>query len=205
MPRMGQPNLAVVSDDMPPELETLTCIAGHEWQRKRVNGGMPQSCPRHQRFMDETLARRLQPPDLVVDSWVIAGENLGQPDYVKRWRKKWEKVVRRVGAMQNSWRGVDLELVDVYVRHLRLAELHRLYAEMTPYITSKDTGMVRQHPGWERSHIEERLAREAAVDLGFVEAHSAPPQQGGSDDGDQEPGDGGGFVDDQLGPDGKPL
>jgi hypothetical protein len=44
-------------------------------------------------------------------------------------------------------------------------ELHGEEAELDPYVTNEDTGVVRAHPGWERALAESREARMIAVEL----------------------------------------
>lgn len=207
---MGRPNLAVVNEEDPTfEVETLTCACGHMWQRPPAGGVPPRTCPEHRRFMEEPLSQRCSPPARVLKEWRTAAALLEDDEYVKRWTRTWEQTVRLLAARAKTFRGLEIEPIEIYVRHSRLAELHRLYAEETPYVTSEQTGMVRQHPGWEAARIEERLAKESARELGLVSAKQS--SQGGNDDGrhGSEPDDGGDagdrVIDDQLGPDGKPL
>ena len=126
---------------------------------------------------------------------------LDPPDkYVTRWRKAWERTVRILAAQAGSFAPVDLEGVEEYIRHRRLAELHRAYAEFDPY-QSTNAGSVKPHPGWYQAQLEEQAARRTAIRLGLEPGEGAQVAQGGPDD----PRDDFEVYDDQLGPDGKPL
>jgi hypothetical protein len=134
----------------------------------------------------------------VVDLWEETAV-LDPPDqYVARWRKAWERVVRILAAKAGTFAKVDMEAVEEYIQHRRLAELHRAYAEYDPYQTT-NAGSVKPHPGWYQAQVEAAAARRTAMALGLE------PDQTAQDVGGDIPGDDYQVYDDQLGPDGRPL
>jgi len=178
--------------------ETLQCFAGHSWTRPETRGGKPTACPEHIRYLNEPISSRLRPPRRVRDLWEETAVLDDPAVYVDRWRKVWERTVRIVAARAGTFAKVDVDLVEDYVQHRRLAELHRAYAEYDPYQTT-NAGSVKPHPGWYQSQVEAVAARRAAIALGIEPDPAAPHDSGG------EPGDDYSVYDDQLGPDGRPL
>lgn len=146
---------------------TLVCRAGHEWTIPRPRRGKwPEYCAEHKRFFLEQLSGRLKPPTRVRQEWAEQGKMMGDEDYVKYWTKAWTKVVRLLGARGGSWNSVDIRTVEDYIRALRMAELHRLYAQDRPYIES-DRGTMKPHPGFELAKESDAEARRLAVELGL--------------------------------------
>lgn len=151
-----------------------------------------------------------------MQEWEDAEENLvNEVGYARRWRLKWKEKIRILAAKQGSWSDLDLEGLDEYIRHLRFAELHRLYAQDDPYYTTK-SGQIREHPGWKRSDAEMRRARECAVLLGLTHDITPAPKRGPDRQPRRTPtmpsaleqeaeqlDDG--IIDNQVGPDGEPL
>lgn len=144
----------------------LTCLAGHTWEAPR-RGATNRWCPGHRHFGTERIAQKNLPPDLEVERWKSTAQRLTEPGYVKRWTKRWEEVVRMVAARQGTFGALPLDDINEYIRHERLAELHRHFAELDPY-TETETGSARAHPGWERARIEEVAARQSARKLGLL-------------------------------------
>jgi phage terminase small subunit len=113
-------------------------------------------------------------------------------------------------------------MVEDYIRALRMAELHRLYAQDRPYIES-DRGTMKPHPGFELAKEADVEARRLAVGLGLEPAptnevtHHAPaPQRRESRERResaadyfntrlQEEAEDVGEVEHPTGPDGEPL
>lgn len=156
-------------DDIP---NTATCIAGHEWEPTGRSGNIASACPRHVKFFRQQLSARLKPPKMVVQEWAEQAKMLDDDEYVDRWKGVWNNTVRLLGARFETWVKVDPKAVELYVRSLRLAELHRLYAQDHPYIEGR--GTVKAHPGWELSEKEERKARQLALDMGLVDPPGVP-------------------------------
>src|SRR5215469_2692003 len=179
--------------------ETLDCFAGHSWTRPHSRGGKPTACPEHIRYLNEPISGRLRVPKRLLDLWAETAVVDEPPVYVKRWTKVWERVVRILAAKASTFAAVDMDLVEEYVRHQRLAELHRSYAEYEPYSTST-YGSIKAHPGWHQAQVEELQAKKVAIELGLVPDPKAKDTGGSGDDlGGYE------IYDDQLGPDGNPL
>lgn len=182
------------------ETEVLDCAAHHTWERPRSHSGnKPRFCPEHAKFGQWDLPPRLKPPKRVIEEWKMSAVLEPTTQYVARWRKFWERTARQVAAINNAFSLVDELLIERYVRHCRLAELHHAYAVQEPYPMGT-SGVVRQHPGWERARVAERAAHNLAVELGLVVLSAPEPVQEESDDADQSP-----VFDDQVGPDGNPL
>lgn len=178
--------------------ETLQCFAGHEWVRPFSRGGKPTACPEHIRYLNEPISARLKPPRRVTEVWEETAVVDEPPVYVRRWTKAWERAVRIVAAQHGTFTAVDVDKVEEYVRHKRLAELHRAYAEFDPYQTT-NAGSVKPHPGWYQAQVEETFAQRTARDLGLTPDPSAQAGSGPEDDWQD------GVYDDQIGPDGKQL
>jgi hypothetical protein len=179
--------------------ETLQCIAGHSWTRPESRGGKPHACPEHARFLTEPLSYRSRAPKRLIELWEETAVIDPPEQYVQRWRKVWERTVRAVAAQRGTFASVDMDMIEDYVQHKRLAELHRAYAEYDPYQTT-NAGSVKPHPGWYQSQVEATAARRAAIALGLEPDPSAPQGKGGDwPDEDSQ------VYDDQLGPDGRPL
>jgi hypothetical protein len=181
--------------------ETLTCFVGHEWVRPFAAGGKPTACPQHVKFLNEVISPRLRPPPRTIALWEETAV-LDEPDeYVRRWTKFWLRVVRILAAQAGNFGSVDIEGVEEYVQHRRLAELHRAYAEFDPYQTTVQ-GSIKPHPGWYQSQVSAKSARQVGIRLGLF-GRDPDAQDGGGrsepEDDDYE------VLDDQLGPDGNPL
>jgi hypothetical protein len=146
----------------------------------------------------------LGPPRRVTDEWRRAARALGVDGraYAQRWRDLWERAVLQARGLGPP-REVDLELVEAYVRHRRLADFHRHFAESEPY-HSKPSGIVHAHPGWGMAQREERLAAHAAGVLG-IHAREVEPEEPSANGHVDEEELVGAVNDDQLGPDGQPL
>lgn len=198
---------------------TVRCVAGHTWEhpidaKKRAG----KVCPIHEKFFKQRYPEKYGPPARVEQGWEDTEENLvTEVGYARRWRAMWKRAVRTVAARQNSW-SVDLVTVEKYIWHLRWAELHRLYAQDEPYVTSS-SGAVREHPGWKLAEAEEKRAQAIATELGiegpdrnFVGISGDKPpgkkkrSQAGASVLEQEAEEReDGIVDNMVGPDGKPL
>ena len=167
--------------------------------------------------------KRLHPPERVLTQWSRRGKAVGEAGYRQRWAAFWKRVVTTLYARADDWKDEDLHLVAEYVRRCRLVELHVEEAELDPYPVNPDSGFKRPHPGWERSLAEAREARAIAVELRLtprarrVSDIDIPPSDrptGGrgaagtsgraADVGPNGETDGG-WIDDQVGPDGDPL
>jgi hypothetical protein len=188
-----------MTPDLLPGLDTeeLHCFAGHDWTRPKSRG-TPKACPEHHKFLADIIGPRFSPPRRVINVWESTAV-LDEPDaYVRRWKRVWERTVRILAARAGTFQTVDLEAVEDYVQHKRLAELHRAYAEYDPYQTTVQ-GSIKPHPGWYQSQVEEKAARQAAIRLGLIDDGGGAPAQDGADMDDFE------VYDDQIGPDGKPL
>ena len=148
----------------------VECLAGHTWEAPR-RGATGRWCPDHRHFGSEPLAKKNLPPDLEVERWKSTATRLGEAGYVKRWSKRWEEIVRIVAARQGTFGALPLHDINEYIRHERLAELHRHFAEQDPYPTT-ETGSEKAHPGWERARIEEVATRQSARKLGLIESLS---------------------------------
>jgi hypothetical protein len=159
----------------------------------------------------------LQPPARVRAQWARRGKTIGDRGYTLRWAQFWKRTVLPL-AERESWRDEDIALVAEYVRRCRLVELHVEEAELDPYPANPDSGFARPHGGWERSLAEAREARAIAVELKLTPRarHAAgidiPPAgmpgggHGGRPAGDVDYyGETGAWIDDQVGPDGRPL
>ena len=181
------------------DVETLQCFAGHAWTRPHTRGGKPTACPEHIRYLNEPISPRLKPPRRIVDLWEETAVLDEPAQYVKRWTKAWERAVRIVAAQEKSFAKVDVELIEEYIQHKRLSELHRAYAEYNPYQETAQRS-IKPHPGWYQSQVEASLARRSAMTLGLEPDPSEREAPGGD-----IPGDDYSVYDDQLGPDGKPL
>jgi len=145
------------------------------------------------------MSGRLKVPKRLLELWAETAVVDEPPVYVARWRKAWERTVRTLAAKAGSFAAVDMEMVEEYVRHKRLAELHLSYAEYEPYSTST-YGSIKAHPGWHQAQVEELQAKRVAIELGLADDPSDKKRGGDGDDlGGYE------VYDDQLGPDGKPL
>jgi hypothetical protein len=124
---------------------------------------------------------------------------------VKRWTKRWIELVRIVAARQGTFAALPLDDIGELVRHERLAELHRHFAEEDPY-PETESGAARAHPGWERARIEEVSARQSARRLGLLPEAQPESKKGATSTRLQESAEEhGDLVDDQVGPDGAPL
>jgi hypothetical protein len=160
----------------------------------------------------EKYPERFRPPERVRAQWRRRGKETSETGYSQRWAKFWERTVLALRESK-SWRDEDIVLVAEYVRRCRLVELHVEEAEAKPYVENSDSGLIRPHGGWERSLAEAREARAIAVELKLTprarqSAGIDVPPTGASgraagDVGDD--GETGGWVDDQVGPDGSPL
>jgi len=117
------------------------------------------------------LSKKNLPSDLEIERWKSTAQRLGERGYVKRWTKRWVEVVRMVAARQESFSALPLDDINEHIRHERLAELHRHFAELDPY-PETESGAAKVHPGWERARIEEVAARQTARRLGLIEALS---------------------------------
>jgi hypothetical protein len=106
----------------------------------------------------------LHPPDRVKAQWTRRGRAICERGYSQRWAAFWKRTVLALKE-QETWRDHDIHLVGEYVKRCRLVELHGEEAELDPYVTNEDTGVVRAHPGWERALAESREARMIAVEL----------------------------------------
>jgi hypothetical protein len=128
--------------------------------------------------------------------------------YVRRWRSLWEGTAALLRGLDlgDGYRDVDLDRLESYVRHVRLADFHRQFAEQQPY-HSKPSGIVHAHPGWSMSQREERLALMQARALGLESKEPDEPGDGsnGHVEGDDAAELVAAVVDDQRGPDGTPL
>lgn len=149
---------------------TVTCPAGHTWEAAS-SAGISRWCPDHKSFYERPISKKNMPPDLEVERWKDTGRRLGENGYVKRWTSRWVEIVRILAAMQNTFAALPLHDINEYIRHERLAELHRHYAEQEPY-TETGAGATKAHPGWERARLEEAAARMTARKLGLIEALS---------------------------------
>lgn len=164
----------------------------------------------------EAYPQKLRPPDRVRAQWARRAKAIGERGYSQRWSKFWERTVKALRERE-SWRDEDIALVAEYVQRCRLAELHLAEAELNPYVTNLDSGLIRPHGGWERSLAEAREARAVAVELKLTPRarHAAgidvPGPDSGGGAGGRPAGDvdhygeTGAWVDDQVGPDGQPL
>lgn len=187
---------------------TATCLGGHEWEWKSTGRGAPKYCPAHRRFIQGPISGGSQPKARVIREWEDAEENLvNERGYANRWLKFWRDHVRIVAARAGTWK-IDKQKYEEWVRESRYAELHRLFAQDQPYITS-DSGAVKAHPGWRLSAVAQRKADKLAVELGLKEEQTASRAraQGASAPSklEQEAEELGGIEDDQVGPDGEPL
>jgi hypothetical protein len=191
-------------------LETKHCVVGHTWQAEA--GTKQRICPVHAGWWQGQFPAELRPNERTVEEWDHAERELvNERGYAVRWRGVWTETARRSAALLESWEAVDIELVDDYVRARRLEELHRLFAQDEPY-SHTAAGGTKPHPGWRLSREAGRDARRLARELGI----SVPPM---SDDdapkksrpgrmdtaADLEGGQNGGVLDNQVGPDGRPL
>jgi hypothetical protein len=150
------------------ELEEIECIGGHTWTRpKKARGRKPKYCHKHQQFFITKPTKRCYPPERVLQEWAEQSQVLDDPGYEERWAKVWLDTVRIVAAKGSSWSAVDVELIEKYVRSLRLAEVHRLYAQDEPYHTTA-RGTTRPHPGWALAEKEDAKANELKVQLGLA-------------------------------------
>jgi hypothetical protein len=144
----------------------------------------------------------------VRDEWEDAEKNLvTERGYANRWLKFWRDNVRVVAARAGSWGQVDIVKYEAFIRHSRLAELHRLFAQDNPYFTT-ESGAIRSHPGWKNAKSAQREADALAIELGL----KVVPTKRATSNGAQVPSslereadEVGGIVDDQVGPDGQPL
>lgn len=160
----------------------------------------------------ERYPERLRPSERVRAQWARRGKVTGEKGYSQRWAKFWERTVVALYARE-SWRDEDIVFVAEYVRRCRLVELHVEEAEANPYVENNDSGLIRPHGGWERSLAEAREARAIAVELKLpprarqAAGIDVPPAGGGGKAAGDVGADGetGGWVDDQVGPDGEPL
>lgn len=147
---------------------------------------------------------KLHPPARVKAHWARRGRSTGEKGYAQRWAGFWKRTVLALRD-QESWRDHDIHLVGEYVKRCRLVELHGEEAELDPYVTNTETGVVRAHPGWERALAESREARMLAVELKLtpraradagIEVPDLPGAAGK---------DGVAWVDDQVDADGRTL
>jgi hypothetical protein len=158
----------------------------------------------------ETYPQKLRPPPRVTAQWSRRGKVTGDRGYTRRWTEFWKRTLL-AARKQPGWKDTDVHLVAEYVRRCRLAELHVEEAELDPYPANPDSGFLRPHPGWERSLGEAREARAVAAALGLLPSTRRAagidvpkidnPRDGKRDD----DGDAGGWVDNQVTADGKPL
>lgn len=202
-----------------PQTLSIWCVAGHTWELEVGTRGLV-CCPMHAKFFKGHFPPSLKPPARVVREWEDAQENLVNDDqYKTRWASAWRRIVRVVSSRQMSW-SVDLGLIEEYVRHLRFAELHRLYAQDEPYVANS-SGTLREHPGWKMAEREEREARRCAEQLGVEgpdqnyrgsrnrskgeEAKKSQRHQQTSLEQRVESDHPDGIVDSTVGPDGEPL
>lgn len=149
---------------------TVTCPAGHQWEATST-GGLSRWCAEHAKFRDAVISKKNMPPDLEVERWKSTSRKVDERGYVKRWTKRWEELVRMMAARQGTFSALPLDDIREFIRHERLAELHRHFAEDDPY-PATETGGSKAHPGWERARIEEVAARQSARKLGLIEALS---------------------------------
>lgn len=191
---------------------TIMCLAGHEWEWVKTKRGAPKYCPEHRRFLHGPISSGSQPKARTRREWEDAEENLvNERGYANRWLKFWRDNVRIVAARRGSW-SIDHAKYEHWVREMRFAELHRLFAQDQPYITT-DSGAVKAHPGWRLSAQAERKADKLAIELGLKQASDARQAAGGGGTApsrpptklEQEAEELGGIEDDQVGPDGRPL
>lgn len=198
-----------VNGDKPGEsagkVRSIPCPAGHHWEWTVKQGMPPSWCPDHDSYREYPISTANLPPERVKDEWDHAERLYGGKGYAKRWQKEWEFTVRRLAARAGSWAHLPLDEVEEYIRHRRLAELHRIFAERDPY-PHTESGSVRAHPGWEKAQREEVQARKAARALGLIEdaARSSSRPTGDPTQLQQEAAESG-LSDDQVGPDGRPL
>ncbi len=159
----------------------------------------------------ESYPQRLRPPARVVARWSRCGKAAGDRGHTRRWSEFWKRTVR-AARKQPGWKDSDLHLVAEYVRRCRLAELHVEEAESDPYPSNPDSGLIRPHPGWERSLGEAREARAIAATLGLlpstrrtagIDVPKIDNPKGPANAGDEETG--GGWVDNQVDADGQSL
>lgn len=202
--------MTVLSDDT----VTLECRAGHQWTIPRPRRGKwPEYCSDHKRFFLEQLSGRIKPSTSTYTEWYEQGAKLNDPDYVDRWERIWIKTVRLIGARGMSWNAVDVGRVERYIRTLRIAEMHLLYAQAQPYVTSAH-GRVQPHPGFELAKETEKDAQRIAVELGLREPDDGlevKPRAERREAADawntrlQAEAEDLGQVDEAAGPDGEPL
>jgi hypothetical protein len=147
------------------EIQVVECRVGHTWTRKKQRG-RPKVSDEHRRFFVIPLTTRVRPPERVRQEWAEQELVLDDPGYEKRWEEFWAKTARLLAAKGLSWAAVDVEKLDIYVRSMRLAELHRLMAQDEPYHRT-DRGGLRPHPGWELAERETRRADALAIELGL--------------------------------------
>jgi hypothetical protein len=159
-------------------VQTFRCAAGHEWSRPKTGGQWPKYCSDHALWFLQQLSGRVKPPKRVMQEWLEQGELLDDEDYADRWRKKWTDTVRVIAATHETWNAVDVDLVEKYVRALRLAELYRLYAQDAPFNTTSK-GTTRPHPGWTMSEKEEAKAAACASQLGLAGSEPVQPSSNG--------------------------
>lgn len=196
-----------ITKDPAYEYETLICMAGHPWEHKKVGKAPPKYCPQHKRFIQGPISIRSQPKSRLIQEWEDAEENLvNERGYAARWLKFWRDNVRIIAARAGSWGKIDLVKYEAYVRHMRLAELHRLFAQDRPYYTT-ESGAIKAHPGWNNAEREARKARKLGIELGLVleDKRTRGPAQRQPSKLEEEADEHGGIEDDQIGPDGEPL
>lgn len=191
-------------------LQTLECAAGHTWTREPTGRKAPKYCPEHKRFLNGPISAGCQPKQRVRAEWEDAEKNLvNERGYANRWLKFWRDNVRVLAARVGSWGQVDTYKYEEFIRHTRLAELHRLFAQDNPYFTTEG-GAIRSHPGWKNAKAAQREADRLAVELGLkVDSSKHASSNGGAAQGqpsklEQEAAEVG-IADDQIGPDGQPL
>lgn len=158
--------MSTVTDE---QIITVECLGGHTYEAPKRSGRPPKYCDDHKRFHIQPLSNRLKPPTRVRQEWAEQGKMLDDDEYEERWMRLWTETVRRLGAMGNSWNAVDtddLDKIERFVRSSRLAELHRLMAQDSPYITSAH-GSVKAHPGWELAEREDARVTKLAGELGI--------------------------------------
>ncbi len=158
----------------------------------------------------DAYPQRWRPSQRVIAQWNRRGRATGEKGYTRRWSEFWRRVVTHL-AKRDGWDDIDLYLVEQYVKRCRLVELHGEEAELKPYASNLDTGVIRAHPGWERALAEAREARSIAKDLrltpeerrgaGIDVPRIDRPKNSGAED---EPA-GGGWTDNQRGQDGESL
>jgi hypothetical protein len=157
----------------------------------------------------ETYPQKLRPPARVTAQWSRRGKVTGDRGYARRWAEFWKRTLL-AARKQPGWKDTDIHLVGEYVRRCRLAELHVEEAEVDPYPANPDSGFLRPHPGWERSLGEAREARAVAAALGLLPSTRRAagidvPKIDNPRDARVDQEDGGGWVDNQVTADGKPL